>query len=254
MLSQTVEYALRAVCHLAVTVTSSKSNGDANNRTPSFEPQTTEQIASTTLVPKAYLSKVMQQLSRGGIVQSHRGVRGGFSLAKSPESLTILEVVNAVEPLQRINTCPLGLAAHGKVLCPLHHRLDQAMAAMEEAFRNTYLSEVLAEPGRSIPFVDAPACHFPTTNAVKNASNDGDQLDEAGQRIVRFDANTDAFSPTNREASVTPLAADRDDSARLFGSETASPAMADGHGESQRTSGSPMGIDSHRLSDSPPQG
>src|SRR5947208_5514315 len=111
MFSKTVEYALRAVAHLA-------------DRAP--EGRTTDQIAAVTKVPRAYLSKLLQTLCRKGVVQSHRGVGGGMTLVKSPAELTILEVVNAVEPIVRITTCPLGLAAHGVRLCPLHRRLDNA--------------------------------------------------------------------------------------------------------------------------------
>ena len=93
----------------------------------------------------------LQALSRAGIVRSQRGLGGGVSLAQSPEKLTILSVLNAVEPLQRIRTCPLGLSAHGVHLCPLHRRLDNALAMVEEAFGATTLAEVLAEPSRSAP-------------------------------------------------------------------------------------------------------
>jgi Rrf2 family transcriptional regulator, nitric oxide-sensitive transcriptional repressor len=79
-----------------------------------------------------------------------------MSLVKSPKDLTILEVVNAVEPIQRIRTCPLGLAAHGVRLCPLHRRLDNALAIVERAFASTTLAEVFAEPTKSIPL-----CPFP---------------------------------------------------------------------------------------------
>ncbi len=78
------------------------------------------------------------------------------TLTKSPDELTILEVVNAVEPIQRIRTCPLGLASHGVRLCPLHKRLDNALAMVEEAFGSSTLAEVLAEPTRS-----KPLCPFP---------------------------------------------------------------------------------------------
>ena len=141
MFSQTVEYALRAVVHLA-------------SESPAA--RTTDQIATATRVPRAYLSKVLQGLARGGVVQSQRGLGGGMMLVKSPEDLTILEVVNAVEPIQRIRTCPLGLAAHGVHLCPLHRRLDNALAMVEEAFASSTLAEVLAEPTRSVPL-----CPFP---------------------------------------------------------------------------------------------
>ena len=136
MLSQTVEYALRAAVYLA-------------DQAP--HPRTTEQIAAVTRVPAAYLSKVLQNLARGGIVTSQRGLHGGFLLARKPSAITILEVVNAVDPIRRIRECPLGFAAHGVNLCPLHRRLDNALASVEKAFSESTLAEVLAEPSRSVP-------------------------------------------------------------------------------------------------------
>jgi len=141
MFSDTVEYALRAVVHLAFQAPTAS---------------TTEQIAIATRVPKAYLSKVLQGLAKKGIVQTQRGVGGGISLVKSPADLTILEVVNAVEPIERIKSCPLGLASHGVRLCPLHKRLDSALAQVEAAFGATTLAEVIAEPTESIPLCDFP--------------------------------------------------------------------------------------------------
>jgi len=85
-------------------------------------------------------------------------------LLKSPSDLTILEVVNAVEPIGRIRTCPLGLTAHGARLCPLHRRMDNALAMVEDAFRQTTLAEVLAEPTSS-----RPLCELPTTRATRKS-------------------------------------------------------------------------------------
>lgn len=136
MFSQTVEYALRAVVHLA-------------DQAPAA--RTTDQIAAATKVPKAYLSKVLQGLKRAGLVDSQRGLHGGITLTRTPSELTLLEVINAVEPIQRIQTCPLGLQSHGVNLCPLHRRLDNALATVEDAFRKTTLAEVLAEPTSSHP-------------------------------------------------------------------------------------------------------
>jgi Rrf2 family protein len=139
--SQTVEYALRAVVHLA-------------DQAPA--PRTTDQIATATRVPKAYLSKVLQGLSHANIVRSQRGLGGGMTLVKQPADLTILDVVNAVEPVGRICECPLGLKAHGVKLCPLHKRMDNALAMVEDAFRKTTLAEILAEPTTSRPLCEVP--------------------------------------------------------------------------------------------------
>ncbi len=144
LFSQTVEYALRAVVFLA---------------SESPEAATTVQIADATHIPAAYLSKVLQALGRGGVVRSQRGVGGGMSLQKAPDELTLLEVVNAVDPIIRIKTCPLELAAHGTNLCPLHKRLDSALESVEKAFAETTLADILAEPTTSIPLCDFPCAN-----------------------------------------------------------------------------------------------
>lgn len=139
MFSQTVEYALRAVVHLAY---------------ESPDARTTDQIAEATKVPKAYLAKILHNLVKKGVLRSQRGLGGGMTLAVPPEQLTILDVVNAVEPIRRIVTCPLDLPTHGVRLCPLHKRMDAALAAVEAAFGGTTLAEVLAEPTDSVPLCD----------------------------------------------------------------------------------------------------
>ncbi len=147
MFSQTVEYALRAVVYLA-------QNPDRSC--------TTEEVAKATKVPSAYLAKILQGMVRSGVIRSQRGVGGGVKLARMPEKLTILEVVNAVEPIQRIKVCPLGLSTHGANLCPLHKRLDNALAAVESAFAGTTLAEVVNEPTTSVPL-----CEFPSMQELK---------------------------------------------------------------------------------------
>ena len=129
MLTQTVEYALRAAVYLAT-------------RAP--DPATTEDVALRTNVPAAYLAKILQGLSRAGLVRSQRGVGGGVSLGRSPGEMTVLEVVNAVEPIRRITTCPLGTADHIVSLCPLHSRIDAAIAAFEEAFGGVTLADMIS--------------------------------------------------------------------------------------------------------------
>ncbi len=139
MISQTVEYALRAVAHLA-----RRSPGSCK----------TQEIAEATKVPAPYLSKVLQNLGKAEIVRSQRGLGGGVRLVVDPAQLTILDVVNAVEPLQRITSCPLDLKTHGQNLCPLHRRLDNAMASVEAAFAETTLAEVLGDKDLPTPLCE----------------------------------------------------------------------------------------------------
>ena len=140
MISQTVEYALRAV------VTIAQHEG---------RPCTAQKISEITHVPGPYLSKVMQGLVRASLVTSKRGLHGGFVLMKDPSELTILEVIDAVDPFKRINKCPLDIGSHKGTLCPLHQRLDDAMATVEESLRQTTVAEVLAQPGSVTPLCEA---------------------------------------------------------------------------------------------------
>ena len=133
MISQTAEYALRAAVHLA------DQAGETGH------PLTAPVIAAATQVPVGYLSKVLQNLSRAGIITSQRGPGGGFRLAREATDITIYEVVQAVDTLPRIHKCPLGLEEHER-LCPLHRRIDEAMALVEKAFRETTIADLMKQP------------------------------------------------------------------------------------------------------------
>lgn len=139
MFSQTAEYALRAVVALG---------------THPEGPLTTNQIAERTKVPAGYLSKVLQAMGRGGLVEAQRGFGGGFVLTRSLETLTILDVLTAVDPLKRIEHCPLGLAAHGRRLCALHKRLDEGIAMVEALFGETTIAALIAESNPSRPLCE----------------------------------------------------------------------------------------------------
>ncbi len=132
MISQTAEYALRAVAFLGSQV---------------GQPVTTQRIAVVTHVPAGYLSKVLQLLGKAGLVGAQRGLRGGYVLARPLDELTVLDVINAVDPLERIVRCPLGLAAHQGHLCPLHRRIDEGIALIESLFRQTTVAQLLSEQG-----------------------------------------------------------------------------------------------------------
>jgi Rrf2 family transcriptional regulator, nitric oxide-sensitive transcriptional repressor len=147
MISQTAEYALRAVIFLA------SANG---------APCTTRKIARGTRVKREYLSKVLQALRRAKLVAARPGVGGGFTLARPPSQLTVLDVVASIEPTKRIRKCPLGLVSHQSRLCPLHARLDAAADTVESAFRGTTIEELLATPRA------ATQCPFPVSPLTKS--------------------------------------------------------------------------------------
>lgn len=141
MIPQAVEYSLRAMVLLT-------QNLDT--------PVTVQAIAERGQIPAAYLSKLLQGLTRAGLVVSQRGVGGGYLLTRRPAEITLADVVSAIEPLQRIRKCPLGISGH-VALCPLHRRLDEALATIEKTFQETTLNDLCQESGGSVPLCSTPA-------------------------------------------------------------------------------------------------
>lgn len=140
MFSQTNEYALRVVTFLGAFGKKPVKNAD---------------ISKATQVPAGYLYKVLQTLVRAGLVTGQRGINGGFTLNRDPADISVFDVVQAVDPLPRIRSCPLHLRSHGINLCPLHKRLDQALEMVEKAFRASSIAELLSDPNPSVLLCDA---------------------------------------------------------------------------------------------------
>ncbi|NRA58202.1 MAG: Rrf2 family transcriptional regulator [Phycisphaerales bacterium] len=130
MFSMTTEYALRAAVFL------SEWYGEV---------QTAGRVAEATQTPVRYASRVLQLLVEGGLATSQRGPTGGFALSREPSQITLLDVVQAIEPIQRIRDCPLGLAEHADQLCPLHRAMDAVAAKTEATLGALTLADVMTQ-------------------------------------------------------------------------------------------------------------
>lgn len=139
MISQTAEYALRAVVWLA---------------SRPERPHGTAQIAGAVQVPAGYMAKVLQKLARAGLVASLPGRGGGVRLTRPAEGISVLDVVDAIDPVKRIRRCPLGLTGHEK-LCPMHRQLDEAAARVQDVFARTRIVDLLADQMGAVPFCDS---------------------------------------------------------------------------------------------------
>lgn len=162
MIPKTAEYALRAAVCLAGTVGA---------------PASADLLAERTKVPRSYLNRVLRDLADAGLLTSRPGPGGGHELARPAAEVTILDVINAVAPIERIEHCPLGLPSHTS-LCPLHRELDQAYKTMQEAFRRVSLKDLLDSTSPIIPLCDLAASAGEP--AAGQAGGDGEQphLDE----------------------------------------------------------------------------
>jgi len=138
MLQKTAEYARRAAVCLA-------QNPES--------PQPADRVAAVTRIPRRYLHRVLQQMVQDGLVRSQAGPNGGYSLTRPADKVTLIDVINAFGPLERIRRCPLGLKSH-KGLCALHQELDEAYASIEAAFSRVTVAQILDKPGKYIPLCE----------------------------------------------------------------------------------------------------
>ena len=136
MLSQTAEYALRAMVYLATTHP---------------EPATSRAVADACQVPAEYLSKILHGLRRSGLVTSKRGKRGGFVLDRPPTEITLLDVVDCVDPIERVLECPRRLEEHCVELCPLHRFLDAQAAHMRESLGGQTIWDLASGSPKTFP-------------------------------------------------------------------------------------------------------
>jgi Rrf2 family protein len=105
-ITRQADYALRAVIYLA--------------RLGTEERAATSQIAQEQRIPPSFLAKIVSQLSVAGLLQTSRGARGGVALAKRPEDITILDVVEAIDGPILLNECVAcgGVCSFGDT-CPM---------------------------------------------------------------------------------------------------------------------------------------
>jgi len=126
-------------------------------------PRHISDIAQCTGVPRAYLAKILNALSQQGLVQTKRGYRGGISLARRAEEISLLQIVEAVEGDQWLGECLLGMdTCDILTICPTHEFWARIRREITEELRKTTLASVIASrQGRRAPAQEsAPQDHL----------------------------------------------------------------------------------------------
>lgn len=133
MLSVTAEYALRAMVYLA-------RNADS-------WPISGPRIAEAAGVPRKYLSTILADLVRAGLLEATRGKSGGFQMTQSPRTISLSQVVAPFEPiLSNRKTCPFGnQICSDKDPCSAHDRWKEVNAAFSRFLEGTTLQDVAAK-------------------------------------------------------------------------------------------------------------
>lgn len=134
MLSSTAEYALRAVLYVTQ---------------HAGTPVRVGEIASALKLPQNYLSKILHELTKSGVLVSTRGKHGGFQLARPANRLSLHAVVSRFDPIETRRACLLGArSCADRHACAVHWRWKALSDQLVRFFRDTTVAELLA--GRDI--------------------------------------------------------------------------------------------------------
>ncbi len=129
LLSKACEYGLRAALYLA----SLEKDGYVSIRT----------ISDELDISFPFLTKIFQQLNEAGLLESHRGPSGGVAFTKSPDDITLFDVVVAIDGSDLFRECVLGLPNCGEDKpCPIHDRWTDERTRLKAMFQQNTLGDM----------------------------------------------------------------------------------------------------------------
>ena len=131
-LTRAADYAVRVMVHLAGLPVGTRTTRD--------------ELAAHGDVPEHFLSKILQSLARSGLIAAHRGMMGGYELARPAESVTLLDVVEAMEGPLVLNVCVAeGPTCQRKGWCSVHRVWEEAQNALTAVLRAATLKQLAEE-------------------------------------------------------------------------------------------------------------
>ena len=128
LFSRKCEYALQGILYLA----EKQYQGNIS----------AEQIATDLDISRDFISKTLQSLVKDGIIQSHRGKSGGFSLARDPDSMSLLDIILIIDGNSVFESCILGLpSCSAESPCPVHNKWGPIREASRAMLANTKVAQ-----------------------------------------------------------------------------------------------------------------
>ena len=107
------------------------------------------EIANSMAVPKSFLSKILQRLSKKGIVQSSQGMAGGFRLARLPDQVNLLEVLEAIQGPSMVNACASDRHQCGfSSYCVVHPIWVELREGIEQRLKKETFAELIKKGKR----------------------------------------------------------------------------------------------------------
>ncbi|MCB2197331.1 MAG: Rrf2 family transcriptional regulator [Bacteroidetes bacterium] len=137
MLSNTCKYAIRGVIYLALNSKDEKKIG-------------LKEVSKELDIPSPFLGKILQILAKNKLLISTKGPNGGFALAKSPQEITLLNIIEIIDGLDLFNNCVIGLrscSANAKpdLQCPIHYKYVPINKQIYDLFNNETIYNLAKE-------------------------------------------------------------------------------------------------------------
>lgn len=130
-ITREADYAIRCVLYLC--------------KNPS-EIKMVDEIASEMKIPKSFLAKILQKLTKARIAKSFRGVKGGFILSRKPEDINLLEIIEITEGPIAINTCVVNkISCSFSDSCSVHPVWVSVRREIEEKLKTVNFKQLISE-------------------------------------------------------------------------------------------------------------
>jgi len=127
--SRQCEYALQAVLYLALK--------------PQDELTSIRELTKKLEIPYHFVAKILQDLTKKGLLISHKGPSGGFGLKKSADEITILQIVEAIDGLSFMNNCVLGFPeCSNDTPCAVHKQWGEIREVIHQMLASKSILEM----------------------------------------------------------------------------------------------------------------
>lgn len=140
MLTKSCEYAIRTVVFVAL---NNKVNNEGSNEVHKVG---IKEITKGLAFPGPFIAKILQGLVKAKLLVSTKGPHGGFYLKKSPEKISVLDIIEAVDGVELFQNCTLGLKKCSEVRpCPVHNSVKEYRNQLKKAFSDRTLDLVIED-------------------------------------------------------------------------------------------------------------
>jgi len=143
-LSKTTDYGIVLMAQLAAEDTAAQEGRSAVRGAFGAHSQNARELAESSDLPVPMVSKILKALAKEGLLVSQRGAKGGYSLAKSPEDLTVSEMIGVLEGPVALTDCAIGPSrCEHETMCAVREPWQVISRVVERALAGVTLADLV---------------------------------------------------------------------------------------------------------------